>query len=215
MPVPAPLDPLADEDLQLALYLCYELHYRGLPGVGDAWEWHPGLLAWRAELEAVFKQAVLAAVPRPVAAACADEMDLALRAVADLDGPSLCVVGARLAVEREEGDERRGRPVDAIGGEDADIDAIRLHRRAAEFCRRPVQLLESRSHSPHGIRRSALLARQPDSRTALQQRRRPVQFRQSRNFSRQGGRRLRHHPQVERFRQSKFSAFPAHRAACP
>ena len=28
-----PADPLADEDVQLALYLCYELHYRGLPGV--------------------------------------------------------------------------------------------------------------------------------------------------------------------------------------
>ncbi|MEA2143301.1 MAG: hypothetical protein QOI64_1731, partial [Solirubrobacteraceae bacterium] len=24
-----PADPLADEDLQLALYCCYELHYRG------------------------------------------------------------------------------------------------------------------------------------------------------------------------------------------
>ena len=32
---PIPADPLADEDLQLALYLCYELHYRGLPGVAD------------------------------------------------------------------------------------------------------------------------------------------------------------------------------------
>ena len=26
-------EPLADDDLQLALYLCYELHYRGLEGV--------------------------------------------------------------------------------------------------------------------------------------------------------------------------------------
>ena len=28
-------EPTSDEDLQLALYLCYELHYRGLPGVDD------------------------------------------------------------------------------------------------------------------------------------------------------------------------------------
>ena len=42
--------PLADEDLQLALYLCYELHYRGLPGVDDAWEWEPTLLALRRQL---------------------------------------------------------------------------------------------------------------------------------------------------------------------
>src|SRR5947209_4424226 len=27
--VPAIADPIGDEDLQLALYLCYELHYRG------------------------------------------------------------------------------------------------------------------------------------------------------------------------------------------
>jgi acetylornithine deacetylase/succinyl-diaminopimelate desuccinylase-like protein len=32
-----PADPLSDEDLQLALYCCYELHYRGLPGVADEW----------------------------------------------------------------------------------------------------------------------------------------------------------------------------------
>ena len=44
-------EPDGDEDLQLALYLCYELHYRGLPGVDDRWEWEPSLLALRAELE--------------------------------------------------------------------------------------------------------------------------------------------------------------------
>ena len=48
LPVPAPADPLADEDLQLALYVMYELHYRGLDGVDEAWEWEPSLLALRA-----------------------------------------------------------------------------------------------------------------------------------------------------------------------
>jgi hypothetical protein len=43
-----------DEDLQLALYLCYELHYRGFAEVSAAWEWQPGLLAARADLEKVF-----------------------------------------------------------------------------------------------------------------------------------------------------------------
>jgi len=33
-----------DHDLQLALWLAYELPYRGLAGVDDAWEWHPGLI---------------------------------------------------------------------------------------------------------------------------------------------------------------------------
>ncbi|MDX6660511.1 MAG: hypothetical protein QOJ55_1333, partial [Solirubrobacteraceae bacterium] len=55
--------PLADEDLQLALYLCYELHYRGLPGVDDAWEWEPTLLALRRQLEDCFESALLDAVP--------------------------------------------------------------------------------------------------------------------------------------------------------
>jgi hypothetical protein len=46
-------DPLGD-DLQLALHLCYELHYRGFPGVDPEWEWDADLLRLRAEMEAVF-----------------------------------------------------------------------------------------------------------------------------------------------------------------
>jgi len=88
--VAAPADPLCDEDLQLALYLCYELHYRGLPGVADEWEWEPSLLALRRDLEACFEAALDAAVPRPPAPAAPEEMDLALRAIADADdAPSL------------------------------------------------------------------------------------------------------------------------------
>ena len=82
-------DPLSDEDLQLALYLCYELHYRGLPGVDDRWEWEPSLLALRRELERAFEHALLAAVPRMPASVPAHEIDLALRAIAEEDGPSL------------------------------------------------------------------------------------------------------------------------------
>jgi hypothetical protein len=88
----APADTLADEDLQLALYLCYELHYRGLDGVDDRWEWEPSLLALRAALEAPFEAALEAAVPPEPGDADTDpgEMDVALRAIADADdGPSL------------------------------------------------------------------------------------------------------------------------------
>jgi hypothetical protein len=93
-PIPAPVvdtpaDALSDEDLQLALYLCYELHYRGLPGVADEWEWEPTLLALRRELEAIFEAGLRARVAQPEVPA-AEEMDLALRAVAETDGgPSL------------------------------------------------------------------------------------------------------------------------------
>ena len=86
----APADPLSDQDLQLALYVCYELHYRGLPGVADEWEWEPSLLALRRDLEAAFEAALAAAVAQPPAPDSPAEMDLALRAIAEADdGPSL------------------------------------------------------------------------------------------------------------------------------
>jgi hypothetical protein len=47
-------DPLADDDLQLALYACFELHYRGFPGVDPDWEWSPALLAVRGFMERAF-----------------------------------------------------------------------------------------------------------------------------------------------------------------
>lgn len=54
------------DDLQLALYLCYELHYRGIADVSDGWEWNPALLELRGELEARFLGALRADVePHP------------------------------------------------------------------------------------------------------------------------------------------------------
>jgi Iron-containing redox enzyme len=55
-------DPLADDDLQLALYLCFELHYRSFAEVDPAREWDPELLATRAVLERAFFDALEAAV---------------------------------------------------------------------------------------------------------------------------------------------------------
>lgn len=58
-------DPLDDDDLHLALYLCYELHYRGWSGVDAAWEWDARLLAHRHALEEWFLAAVRDAVSVP------------------------------------------------------------------------------------------------------------------------------------------------------
>jgi len=58
---PRPADDWDGDDLQLALYVCYELHYRSFAGVDERWEWHPGLLAFRAGLEEVFEAGVRAA----------------------------------------------------------------------------------------------------------------------------------------------------------
>ncbi|MEU4242821.1 iron-containing redox enzyme family protein [Actinoplanes sp. NPDC026619] len=55
-------DPVRDDDLQLALFVCYELHYRGWDGVDDRWEWNPGLLAARGRIEAVFEAALRSTV---------------------------------------------------------------------------------------------------------------------------------------------------------
>ncbi|MER5531546.1 iron-containing redox enzyme family protein [Streptomyces sp. NPDC002677] len=78
-------DPYGD-DLQLALYLCYELHYRGFAGVDAGWEWEPGLLRLRAEMEHRFLSALRADVGPP---RTADEAlaDLLVEPV-DADGPS-------------------------------------------------------------------------------------------------------------------------------
>ncbi|MGC5036560.1 iron-containing redox enzyme family protein [Streptomyces sp. DT190] len=46
------------EDLQLALYLCYELHYRGFAGVPPQREWDPDLLRVRAAMEHRFLSAL-------------------------------------------------------------------------------------------------------------------------------------------------------------
>ena len=54
-----PGDPLSDDDLHLALYVCYEMHYRGFADVDQGWEWEPGLIAFRNELEQVFEAALL------------------------------------------------------------------------------------------------------------------------------------------------------------
>jgi heme oxygenase-like protein len=81
------VEPSSDEDLQLALYLCYELHYRGLPGVDDRWEWEPSLLALRRSLEARFEADLRRDIPLPQPR---DAMDVELREIETADdAPSL------------------------------------------------------------------------------------------------------------------------------
>jgi hypothetical protein len=61
---PAPPDPSAsacaveDPDAQLALWVLYELAYRGFDGVPDELEWDPHLLTFRRELETAFESAL-------------------------------------------------------------------------------------------------------------------------------------------------------------
>jgi len=86
---PAPSDdPVDGEDAALTLFALYELHYRGFEGVDEDWEWEPGLLAWRATLEARFEAAVRDAAAPPAVAA-GEATDALIEMVRADDGPSL------------------------------------------------------------------------------------------------------------------------------
>ncbi|HEX5266291.1 MAG TPA: iron-containing redox enzyme family protein [Acidimicrobiales bacterium] len=85
----AALDALDDDDLQLALYCCYELHYRGLAGADADWEWDPALLGFRAGLERAFLYRLRDEV-RPVGrGGLADVSGALVELVARASGPSL------------------------------------------------------------------------------------------------------------------------------
>ncbi|MHC9291515.1 iron-containing redox enzyme family protein [Mycobacterium sp. LTG2003] len=76
-------------DVQLALYVCYELHYRGFAGVDPSWEWNAGLLHLRSQFERVFLAAVrkeVGAIPPDVTAA--RELDRLSTEPIDGSGPS-------------------------------------------------------------------------------------------------------------------------------
>ncbi len=74
------------EDVQLALYLCYELHYRCFADVDEELEWDLSVLRFRRSLERLFLEALRADVPG------GDDVDGAiaslLREPVDGTGPS-------------------------------------------------------------------------------------------------------------------------------
>lgn len=84
-----PADPLADDDLQLALYLCYELHYAGFAGVDARLEWDPNLLTLRRTMEDAFERALRADVPVSVPTVPPDPVAALSHAIAAAGGPSL------------------------------------------------------------------------------------------------------------------------------
>jgi hypothetical protein len=93
------VDILADEDLQLALFCLYELHYGGIDGVDDHLEWNTDLIAARTVIENAYEDTLRALItipkrPAPTAeAVSADLFDL----TAEDAGPSLSRFVARKA----------------------------------------------------------------------------------------------------------------------
>jgi hypothetical protein len=106
-------DLLADDDVQLALTVLYELHHQGFDGVDDRLEWHPVLLAARAVLEERFEAQLRrdVAVPEDLLveleanAATEGTGPAVARALFDLtgrdDGPSLSAYVARKATDEQ------------------------------------------------------------------------------------------------------------------
>lgn len=96
-------DVLADDDVQIALTVLYELAYRGVDGVHDDWEWQPDLLRVRATLERAFEQAIRALVPVPESdARTAHEVAEALFALTSADdGPSVSAYLAKKATDAQ------------------------------------------------------------------------------------------------------------------
>jgi hypothetical protein len=92
-------EPLGHEDLQLSLYVLYELHYQGFDGVDAAWEWSPDLLATCAVLEWAFESALRTRVrpPRLPPARSATVAQALSDLVAADDGPPLSTFLAREA----------------------------------------------------------------------------------------------------------------------
>ncbi|MFN8163388.1 MAG: iron-containing redox enzyme family protein [Solirubrobacterales bacterium] len=82
-------DPIADEDLQLALYVCYELHYSAIAGVDEGWEWSPSLLRFRGSLERRFEEAIADLVPAATTEETAAVGQSLQRIVAEDAGPPL------------------------------------------------------------------------------------------------------------------------------
>ena len=87
-------DALTDEDLQLTLFVLYELAYRGWDGVDDRWEWHPDVIRLRTVAEDRF-EAALRALTDPYGDVVPDVVDRTsiarkLTAMTEEDtGPSL------------------------------------------------------------------------------------------------------------------------------
>ena len=92
-------DIVYDDDLQLALFCLYELHYGGIRDVDDALEWNPELIAARALIEAPFEAALRERIPTPTLdETSADAVSAFLFELTNEDaGPSLSRFVARKA----------------------------------------------------------------------------------------------------------------------
>ncbi|GAA4376037.1 iron-containing redox enzyme family protein [Paeniglutamicibacter cryotolerans] len=96
-------DILFDEDLQISLFILYELHYSGFSSLIDWWEWHPPLLGLRARLEEALENRLYGGIgtlprPEPGAGAVAEAL---FGLMAGDGGPSVSSYVSRHATEEQ------------------------------------------------------------------------------------------------------------------
>ena len=94
---------VGDDDLHLALYACYELHYTGVRGVDDRWEWDASLLAFRTVLEDAFEEGLRRVVPPPDARPA--RIERALAAITKRPGGSPLAAFLEVDAERHHVEE--------------------------------------------------------------------------------------------------------------
>jgi Iron-containing redox enzyme len=97
------VDILRDDDIQLALFVLYGLHYGHVVEPADDWEWHPTLIGTRGMIERVFEEALRDAVAVPeLPAADSESVAAALFELTKPDaGPSLSRYVARNATRQQ------------------------------------------------------------------------------------------------------------------
>ena len=98
-------DVVGSEDVQVTLTMLYELHYQGLDGVSDEWEWHPALLGLRRRIEVAFEAQLREQVEVPAHEGGADARAVArtlfAMAAAASEGPGLSSYVARSATREQ------------------------------------------------------------------------------------------------------------------
>lgn len=94
-------DVVEDSDFQLALWMCYELHYRGFSDIDDDREWDPAVLEFRGQLEARFLTALRAEVEVEGVESADDVPAMLVKLVARDDGPPLSLYLQRSATAEQ------------------------------------------------------------------------------------------------------------------
>ena len=93
------IEPTDGDDMHIALWAMYELHYSGFEDVADEMEWHPGVLGLRRVLERDFESELRARQPATTLSEPFAEGLFAF--IADHDGPSIATHVQRKA-DREQ-----------------------------------------------------------------------------------------------------------------